>query len=1183
MIAAVAMVKTMSRFVLVVHMFATFCLFAASLFLLVFPSSTPAQQLLFEHISYEQGLSDASVTAILQDSRGFLWIGTSNGLNRYDGYNFITERNDPTNPLSLGNNTITVLYEDANAMLWVGTQNGLFRYDRTTGAFRVYKSTPDSVSANSTRNNSLSNNVIRSIAESPDGMLWVGTKRGLNMLDVARNEWTLFKADKKGRGKGPSDNEITALCPDRTNRSVLWLGTRDGSINELHLPSKKFTVYKPDENKDEAMMLTDNGITALAQDSHGMVWTGTRSNGVMMLNPENGTFTYFRDICTPQKKSMRLANSSSSSSNDIRIPAVQGLCIDKSGNIWVGSRTGAIMFNPVTGERTEHTSNPNDLQSLSDNDINALYADRSGVLWIGTQNGGMNKYVPKTSYFRVFKVTSDEPNGLQSPVVNVLTESIPASVLLGGQNTVQSFYNGRFATIFTMPEANITAILQNTRDGATWIGTETGLMRIDRASNRTLFRANADDKGSLSDDAITALVQDRAGNVWIGTQGGGVNRFDARTGTFSVFRNDPDAARSLSDNFVFSLLIDHAGMLWAGTSNGLNRLNTATGECTRFMRSETMMLPEVPILALHEDGGGALWLGTLGGSLFKFTPGTSSNTGKAIRFSKKDGLPSETIYGILPDGHGNLWMSTSRGLAVMSISPSQVSARIRVYTKADGLQSDAFRKGAFLRTADGTMYFGVGTGFVQFHPDSLRDNPVPPRVGITSLHVFGGMTDPFVNERGEHTLDLRFGENFEVQFAALDFTNSASNEYAYKFDEVHKDWIYIGQNHSVIATGLDPGDYTLRVKAANSDGVWNETGAVLRISILPPWYMTLWFRISVGLTVVGLVFVALRSRMRNMQMMNTRLQELVEVRTKEITEQTQLLESQAEEIQSANGALQEKNIELGRILGQSESARQELQHAYALLDTENARKTQELDEARTFQLSMLPAAVPQFEGLDIAFAMRTATEVGGDYYDYVIGADGSITLAIGDATGHGVRAGMLVSLVKSSFHALVHTNTLDEIATAISRSIKQMRLQRMFMCLSLIRLQRTAECSMTLQFAGAGMPPILLFRAQTRTLERFRTQGIVLGATYDAVYTVHEFTVRCGDTLLLMSDGLTELFNADSEELGTHEVENVFVEAMSAPEVRSEHILTALDTLADNWLRGETQNDDIALMVIRVE
>jgi ligand-binding sensor domain-containing protein/serine phosphatase RsbU (regulator of sigma subunit) len=1152
----------------------------AGVFLLILIGGTipsAAQNLLFEHFSYEQGLSESNVTAILQDRYGFLWVGTSNGLNRYDGYKMTTFRNDPNDSSSLSSNVITALYEDESGALWVGTQDGLNRLDHTTGRFSAYKNTPDNT-------NSLSNNFIRALAEVPRGVLWVATKRGLNRFDMERNEWKFYKADKKGRGKGPSDNDITAMLVEPSNRAHLWLAARGGGLNLLHISKGIFKVFKPEEFEEYDEM--NIGVSAMTFDAANTLWLATRDNSLWRFFPEEKRFSRVPDIL-PSEQAFSQYLTTITPQRAIPTITVQSLAIDKQGTLWAGAREG-LFSRPTTNDDVAweaHKNNPNDAQSLSDNNVTVMLQDHAGVMWFGTQEGGLNKFVPQTAAFRNVKYSPDT-KALPNPLVNAIARKASGEEWFGTQNGAVIYQNGLPKRVVANGYV-VTAILHD-KQGNTWLGTESGVLEFDAGGLPKRLQGGLQEMNGLSDNIITALAEDKAGNIWIGTQGDGVSLFNPRSGILRRFFSDADDTTSLSENFVFSITVSRTGTVWIGTNSGLNRFDAAKEQFRRITRTTKSGFPDVPILALYEDAEGALWLGTLGGGLFRYNPASEA----VQRFSKKDKLPSETIFGILSDNAGKIWLSTSRGLAALRLNKNAGGGTIqavRSYGASDGLQSSTFRKGAYFRAADGMMMFGLGTGFVRFHPDSLHDNRLAPPIAVTRFQLFNddGINDNLLLQQ-QTQFEINYNDNFELEYAALDFTNPERNQYAHRMEGFTKDWLYTDQGRKITGTNLDPGTYTLYIKAANSDGIWSETPLELTIVVRPPWWGTWWFRLIFVAVGIGCIVLAYRLRVRSMVMMNSRLQTLVEARTKEISEQASLLEEQASEIQMANGALQEKNVELERVLHVSEMARQELEHAYKLLDSENTRKTQELSEARAFQLSMLPRNVPQIQGLDVAFALRTATEVGGDYYDYVQTAEGALTLAIGDATGHGVRAGMLVSLVKSSFHALVHDYPLSETVAMISQTIKQMRLQRMFMCFSVLHFRRLAEeqsskSAWALDVAGAGMPPMMIYRAATGTMEFFRTQGIVLGAMENASYPASTLHLAHGDRLLIMSDGIIELFNSAGEELGTERVKSCFQRHCTGTEsLSADELLGELHRLIDAWLDGEAPNDDIALVVVRV-
>lgn len=1205
------------------------------------PRILSSQNLYFERFSYEQGLSESNVTAILQDRDGFVWIGTTNGLNRFDGYKFSVFRHNPADSTTLINNAITTLYEDRAGRLWIGTQNGFSIFDRKKGTFTNFHTEENA-------QNTLSNNIIRAFVQDSTGTTWIGTKRGLNRFNEASKTFTLFKADKKKtdakwRGKGPTDNEILALRILPATPHILWIGARTGGINALDLKTMKFAAFPIEDESEqkgdnasidasnEAVGIT-NGIAAMTTDAGGNIWIGARSDGsVFRFNPTTRTAKRFRYGTTASEA----AETPDVSNGENRAGAVHSVFVDAANRLWVGTRLGLWMLDEARNDWTLYRNSPTDVQSLSDNDVNVIAQDRTGVLWFGTQAGGISKFAPQSASFQVFKYDpSSFVNGLVSGNITALAEKVGgkrgeiwlatpqglSTILPDGTIRLETGFQAMLknnlpkskqsSALYTaLTNKPILSLLQS-RTGTLWIGTERGLIKADEINGewvtQTFSSHSNNENMRLSDDIISALVEDKQGNIWAGTQGGGVNVVNPSTNMVSQYLADIENPRSLSDNFVFSMLCDEQGIIWIGTSNGLNRFDAASNDFTVFQRyigmlktestkntaqaeKRNIVFPDVPILAIHKQNG-IFWLGTLGGGLYQFDPVSITTT----RFGRDENLPSETIYGIQHDVSGNLWLGTSRGLAMVRFQKRngtninlEKKLDVQVYNSADGLHSNTFRQGASLRTLDGQLVFGVGMGLVRFSPDKLLQNKIPPQVGFTKFRVFG---NDEISQKGivPDTIEIDYDSNFEIEYAALDFTNTAKNEYAYYVEGISEGWVYQGVGRTITGTSFAPGKYAFHIKASNSDGIWNEEGSTLTLIVRPPWWRTWWFITIASFFSLAVIIGGYKWRVRSINRQNERLTKLVEQRTYTLREQSRLMEAQATEIQLANGALQEKNVELEKILAESEESRAELQRAYTLLDAENARKTQELEEARTFQVSMLPTRMPDIAGLDIACAMRTATEVGGDYYDYVIAKDGTITLAIGDATGHGVRAGMLVSLVKSSFHALSGESDIGTIVGTISQTIKHMNLQRMFMCLTLIRLRKRfddvrKQDIFTIEMAGAGMPPILHYVAARNVVEQLRPRGIALGVIHGAEYPTQTFTVEQGDLLLLTSDGLIELFNESQEELGLERLQDYFIQLLqSRPIDSSKNIISGIDVFADEWRGNATQLDDIAQMVIRI-
>ena len=564
--------------------------------------------------------------------------------------------------------------------------------------------------------------------------------------------------------------------------------------------------------------------------------------------------------------------------------------------------------------------------------------------------------------------------------------------------------------------------------------------------------------------------------------GGGVDRFDSGKETFTHFRHNDADPGSLSDDVVASLYEDRSGTLWAGTSAGLNRLDRASGK-------------------------------------FK-------------RFTRKEGLPNDVIYGILGDGRGNLWMSTNRGISELEVR----SETFRNFDDNDGLQGDEFNQGAYgLDPVTGEMYFGGGNGFNRFHPDSVRGNPyVPPVVfsAFTRYNSDDKQGKP-IEARGVGAgsdIVLSYKDNVAIfEFAALNYYNTFKNQYAYRLEGFNDNWIQLGTDHRATFTNLDGGHYTLRVRGSNNDGVWNDAGASLGLTVRPPWWRTTWAYAS-----YAVVFLFSLYGLRRFEM-NRQAQKAL-VRESDLR---------------ARAAEAEKRA----------------------LQTENDRKTAELEDARRLQLSMLPGQVPVIPGYEIALFMKTATEVGGDYYDFSVAPDGALNVGFGDATGHGMQAGTIVTLMKGLFLSEASRFDIPTFFGNCSRAIKEIRLGRLFMAFTLVRLRGDR-----LSFSSAGMPPLFLYRDDDGVVDEVLLKGMPLGAMKSFPYLLHEEDLRAGDAVLLLTDGLPEQKDAAGEMFDYERVRKAFAEVGGKS---PQEIIGRFTAEADGWLHGASPDDDITMLVIK--
>lgn len=543
---------------------------------------------------------------------------------------------------------------------------------------------------------------------------------------------------------------------------------------------------------------------------------------------------------------------------------------DQSRLLWVGTFSGGLNQSSRAKEHfTHYQHDPNNLESLGDNRVFSIYEDpreTRKIFWLGTQGGLCRMNLEGKETFVNYK---HDPND-------------PRSII---DNRIRSVYQDRL--------------------GVLWIGTYGGLSRMNgHELNRAAFthyQHDPNDDSSLSHNRVWSIHEspNEAGKVlWIGTFDG-LNRFDRATKTFMHYKHDPNNPRSLSDNYIRTIYEDRSGVLWLGTLGGLNRFDRATKTFTHYKHDPNNpgSLSDNRVRSIHEDSnhGGMLWIGTSGG-LNQF----DRTTGIFKPYREKDGLPNDTVYGILEDDRGYLWLSTNEGLA--KFNPENET--FRNYDVNDGLQSNEFNGGAYFKSRNGEFFFGGASGLNVFHPDSLKDNPHIPPIVITDFKIFNkalrpGMARRFGKPLQSHITEteeivLSYKENvFSFEFAALDFTFPQKNNYAYKMENFDEDWIYSETRRFAMYTNLDPGEYVFRVKGSNNDGLWNEKGAAIKITITPPFWQTWWFRIVAGASVLALAFGWYRSRIKNIETQKKKLEIQVEEKTREIRQtQAQLVQSE---------------------------------------------------------------------------------------------------------------------------------------------------------------------------------------------------------------------------------------------------------------------------------------------------
>jgi signal transduction histidine kinase/ligand-binding sensor domain-containing protein len=822
------------------------------------------ERLQFKHLTTDDGLSSSMATSILQDYKGFIWIGTYDGLNRYDGFNFVVYKNNTADSSSLADNLVGTMIEDNAHNLFIGTQNGLCLYDRKNDHFLNYmldKSSPlRGIGC-----------LIAKIAEDSFGNLWLATNIGLIYFDRIKNQIIKYTHDPNNP-ESISDDNVESVLIDKNSR--VWVTTRKG-LN-LFLPQKgKFRrITQGERDTDD---LSNTFFIDMTEDREGNLWFGSTEGLYCLKNNPEGKITnlisYHHD---PQDKF-------SISSNQVK-----SLYVDYMGNLWIGTENDGInLFDRENQKFWHYRKDDYDPKSLNNEAIQAIYQEKSGNMWFCTFTGGLNY-------------------ALKNRDAIILYQTLPGAAFSLSHNTVTCFLEDHLGQI--------------------WVGTDGGGLNLfDKLTNRFVrFNMN---NAHLTSNAILCLYEDSNNQIWFGTWGGGLIHFDGKTKSFTSLTT---INSGIQDNNIYAIAEGDNDDLWLGSFNkglihylikegkfitytpgtsGLaNKMNVKikrySKDCLligspscfqifypvedRFItymhdpnNTNSLSNPAVTDFLVENDT--CVWIGTKNG-LNRFNPKTES----FIRYYVKDGLPDNDIKGLIFDDSGILWVTTSIGVCRFDYK----NGKFKNFNKADGLQSNEFYERSILKTKNGALLMGGTKGFNFVYPEKIVENKNIPEVLITDLKIFyksvkpGAENSPLIQNITEtKTLTLSSKQSvLAFNFAVMDFTAPEKNQYAYKMEGFDKDWIYSGNKREATYTNLNPGEYVFRAKGSNNDGVWNETGTSIRITVLPPWWNTWWFKLIAISAIIFILVSIFLLRVRRLNNQKTLLEKLVAIKTSELHE-----------------------------------------------------------------------------------------------------------------------------------------------------------------------------------------------------------------------------------------------------------------------------------------------------------
>jgi signal transduction histidine kinase/ligand-binding sensor domain-containing protein/CheY-like chemotaxis protein/HPt (histidine-containing phosphotransfer) domain-containing protein len=868
-----AILRSLSSFVLLC------CAFGAA-------QAAPARSLRFEQLSVEHGLAQESILSIVQDSDGFMWLGSQTGLSRFDGYRVTTYRNEVGNARSLANNWVRVLHVDRSGRLWIGTDSGLDRFDPNTQGFVHYQPDESVKRGNGNRH-------ITALADDGKDGLWLGTSDGLQHFDMKTGTFKIWH-HVAGAAASLADDQVNALALDAGGR--LWVGTGKGLDSMAH----GATAFEHHALAGASAKL--NNVRALLVDGSQNLWVGSMA-GLETWKVAAGAAE--RRLLGPADGMVR--------------GEVTVLFQDPDSTIWAGSHDdGLYRWLPQTRRFANFRHQQADNHSLGDNFVSSLYRDRVGTFWVGTWYAGVSRVdLGSGGFARIVKL-SDGPATLTDNKVRAIVDGGAGKLWLGTNDGLNHFDPASgHAQVFRYQAGNpdgaadfsVNAMARDRR-GVVWTGGRSGgVAGFDPASGRVTHVALG--SGSPDGEIIRGMLADSADVLWIASRGG-LHRLDLATHQLKTFRHEPGDSTSLADSIVRPILEDRRGQLWIGTFNGLDLLDRATGKFRHFRHdaADPTSISHDEVHYLLEDRSGALWVGTAVG-LNKMIVGSDGRI-TFKRFTSADGLADDAVAAMLEDDDGNIWISSTTGLS--RFAPA--TGRWRTYSAGDGTIEGAYFDGSAFKGRDGTLYFGGFNGITAFNPRAISDNLIAPRAIITGFQVFNkpvaqvhpGLLKGPIEHASEITLDAE-DSVFSLEFSALHYAAPQRNRFAYQLVGFDQNWVSTDATKRFATyTNLDPGTYTFRVKAANKDGVWG-AGATLAITILPPFWKTWWFRSVVVLLVLGSAYGAFRFRMSGLRRQKELLERQVRARTAEIGQQNHLLERQKVELEARRGEAESQRAE----------------------------------------------------------------------------------------------------------------------------------------------------------------------------------------------------------------------------------------------------------------------------------
>ncbi len=1109
--------------------------------LLLFPF-TVYSQVKFERFNSYNGISQNTIRSVTQDQKGFLWIATSDGLNRYDGLNFKIYRPNLEKPeYSLPSSVVHKVLIDSENNLWVGTRNGLRIYDSAKDRFLKYAG--DSLA---------DNKAIDVILEDSDKIIWILPYYEQKILKLDRKNSQKFEVldckDFFENGITLAYNAFIGIYQDQANKNILWLCTSQYVLFKYDKTNKKLVKkYKIGTSKDN-----QPGKMSLTEDAEGKLWIAT-DQGLKILDKKTEIFTDIR------------VSAENTESSKVCLAVFK----DRNNYMWVGKLEGLCRFENKDSF-TLYQTKGNDPNSLNANEVRSIYEDKAGILWIGTDQAGLAKYDPKKIKFKHYEHFETE-NSLSYNSIRCFTEDFYGRLWIGTTEggldcfdpKTQEFVHYSTDSKPALPENRITGIAHDS-DGNLWVAfNNKGLLKIafDKLRN-PIFTAFEKEVPQLS---LRSVCVDQKGIVWLGGQSIGLIRFDPKTKKSNTYPLDKQTG-----GVVLNIQKRKDGRLWLGTNIGLSLFDPETKEFINFKqgKGKGKILSE-NIWGVVVDSKDRTWVGTWGGGLNLFDEKTQTFE----YFTEKDGLPNNVVYGILEDSKGFLWVSTNYGISKFDLEKKT----FKNFTIEDGLQDNEFNRMAFYKSEKtGKMYFGGVNGFNEFDPLQIKTSTYAPPVVFTDFKLFNRSILPNDSTKilteciwENPNLELSHEQKvLTIDFAVLHYASPNKNKYAYKMQGFDADWIETtSQKASATYTNLPSGEYRFAVRGSNSDGFWNEKETTIVIKINPPFYETWWFRLLLAILFIGSFVFWYNWRTHNLALQNEKLEQEVKLRTHKI-------EVQNHEILQQNEELNQNHEEIS-------SQKELLEQKNNLLEEYNSKIKQSIKAAQTIQSAILPSEQQMkilFE--DHFIINRPKDVVSGDFY-WTKSINKQTFLVLADCTGHGVSGAFMTMIGTTLLDRVISVLKVrepQEILAVLNVELKETLRQKETNSLEGMDIAVLRISDEEIVFSGAKRP---LYFSQNGLFDKIQAVRKSMGGRQNDKISFEQSVIvrKKNTTLYLCSDGYADQNNWQR----TSFTEKRFTELLGLIQTRTlEEQKAILEEKLEEHMQNTEQRDDILVVGVRV-